>query len=387
MTDARRLFDEAPELPASATLPAGTLPLVRAEDRESWPLSHAQERLWFLEQLIAGAATYHEYLAWTLDGHLDLEALRWALARLVERHESLRTLYAMDERGLPSQRIAPTAICLQEEVVGNEAALTACTRAAVRRPYDLEREAPLRALLARYGQQHRLVLALHHLAIDRWSLQLLERELWELYGARVTGREPRLERLSTRYVDYALWQRQWSSGAEADAQLGYWRQQLAAMAPLQLPTDRPRPPVRPTQGATHAFELTEELTGHLRALSRAEGVTLYMTLLAAFKVLLGRYSGQEDVAVGSLISGRDRPEVRGLVGFFVNTLVMRTDLSGEPTFRQLVQRVKRTAVEAYRHQNLPFEKVVAGIAPPREPSRNPFFQVLFVLQQDRKSVV
>src|SRR5262249_17160204 len=238
----------------------------------------------------------------------------------------------------------------------------------------------VRASLLRLGaDDHVLLLSMHHIASDGWSLGVLMRELSPLYEAYVEGRESPLPELAIQYADYAEWQRTWLSGEELERQLDYWRERLGDVPPLDLPADRPRQAVQTHRGETLLLEVEPALTSRLRELSRREGVTLFMTLLAGFQVLLGRYTGQADVAVGSPVANRTREETEGLIGFFVNTLVMRTDLSGRPSFREVLGRVREVTLGAYAHQDLPFEKVVAELQPERDLSRNPLFQVMFQL--------
>ena len=239
----------------------------------------------------------------------------------------------------------------------------------------------MRARLLRLTpSEHWLLLTLHHIVTDGWSSGVLRRELTTLYNAYHRGEPSPLPTLPVQYADYALWQRQWLQGAVLEKQLGFWRHALADLPTLDLPTDRPRPATASYRGACVNFEVPESLTRSLKALSRREGVTLFMTLLAAYQILLFRYSGQEDIAVGVPIAGRTRLELEGLIGFFVNTLVLRGDLSGEPSFKTYLARVRVRALDAYEHQDLPFEKLVEELAPKRDLSRNPLFQASLVLQ-------
>jgi amino acid adenylation domain-containing protein len=350
-------------------------------------LSFAQERLFFLEQLDPGSPAYTIAGAVRMRGPLDHRALERSLGEIVRRHESLRVSFANVE-GEPVPRIAAPA-GLELEVVdlsaaGPEAEAEArrLAKAESLRPFDL-REGPLfrPRLLRLAAEDHVLVMTIHHIVSDAWSLGVLVRELGASYRAFAAGEASPLPELSAQYVDWAAWQRQWLAGGELERQLAYWRGQLAGgTAPLRLPTDRPRPAQRSASGAHETFQLSAELGEALKALARRERVTLFMTLLAAFQALLHRVSGQDDVAVGSPISGRSRTETEGLVGLFVNTLVLRTSLSGDPTFRELLARVRDTALGAYSHQDLPFEKLVSELHPDRDPSVNPLFQVMFVLQ-------
>jgi Non-ribosomal peptide synthetase modules and related proteins len=250
------------------------------------------------------------------------------------------------------------------------------------RPFDLARGPLLRVCLLRLGEEaHGVLLTLHHIVSDGWSMGVFIRELSALYQAFSTGVPSPLAELPIQYVDFAQWQRQWLSGEVLEGQLKYWREQLAgAPALLELPTDRPRPAVQSFRGASEPLALDAELTHALKALSQRAGVTLFMTLLGAFMALLARYSGQEDIVVGSPIANRNRSETEALIGFFVNTLVLRVDLSGNPPFEELLGRVRQVALAAYAHQEVPFERVVEALRPQRSLSHSPLFQVMFVLQ-------
>jgi amino acid adenylation domain-containing protein len=357
-------------------------------DRSHLPLSYAQERLWFLEQLGIGRATYNIPAAVRLEGHLDIGALERSIGEVIRRHESVRTRFAeQDGRGIqvidaPGEfRLEVVDLSgLGEAEREAEALRLACEDAA--RPFDLAAGPLLRAKLLRLGAaEHIGLLNMHHIVSDGWSQGVLIREVATLYVAYAEGRPSPLAELPVQYADYALWQREWLQGEALARQVDYWRERLSgAPAALDLPTDRVRPAVPSFRGAVLPFRLSGELSSGLNDLSRREGCTLYMVLLAAFSVVLGRYSGQEDIVVGSPIAGRRRAELEGLIGFFVNTLVMRTDLSGDPSFRGLLGRVKKAALGAYAHQDLPFEKLVEDLQPVRDLSRQPLFQVVFALQ-------
>ncbi|MDQ3942480.1 MAG: condensation domain-containing protein, partial [Actinomycetota bacterium] len=359
----------------------------RRTERGPAPLSFAQERLWFLDQLEPGNPVYNRPAAVRLTGPLDVRALERGLSEIVRRHEILRTTFPA-EAGRPVQRIAPPRpLSLTVTDLGGlpeserEAQARRLAREETRRPFELARGPLLRASLLRLGdEEHVLLLTMHHIASDGWSDAVFFRELAALYEAFSTGEPSPLAELPIQYVDYTVWQRQWLAGEVLDEQLGYWKRQLADVSALQLPTDRPRPAVQTHRGARQELMLPGPLTEALKDLSRREGATLFMVLLAAFQALLARYSGQEDIAVGTPIAGRNRAETEGLIGFFVNTLVLRTDLSGDPTFRELLGRVRETTLEAYAHQDLPFEKLVEELEPQRDLSRTPLFQVMFALQ-------
>ena len=311
-----------------------------------------------------------------------------ALSEVVRRHESLRTTFAVTD-GEPTQVIHDAApVTLPVEDLGafakaereSEARRLAAEESA--RPFDLSAGPLLRARLLRLNEEeHVLLFTMHHIVSDGWSMSVLVKEVAALYAAFLKGKESPLAELTVQYADFAAWQRGWMQGEVLERELQYWRGQLGGELPvLELPTDRPRPAVQTFRGARHSFTLPQELAGRLEGLSRREGVTLFMTLLAAWQALLSRYSGQDDVVVGSPIANRNRAETEGLIGFFVNTLALRTDLSGEPTFRELLGRVRETCLGAYGHQDVPFERLVEELQPERSLSRTPLFQVLFTLQ-------
>ena len=351
------------------------------------PLSFAQQRLWFLDRLLPDKAAYNIPTVWRLRGELDALALERSLNELVARHEMLRTRFVLSGDA-PTQVIEPpgaVALPVTDLSAMSEADREARARQIIdteaHQPFDLEAGPLLRAQLLRLAaEEHLLLLNVHHIASDGWSMGVLWRELSSLYNAFVSGHAPDLPRLPIQYADYAVWQREWLQGEVLEGQLAYWKEKLADLSPLELPTDRPRPPVPSYQGAHLTFDLPAPLTQALKELSRREGVTLFMTLLAAFQVLLHRYSGQDDIAVGTPIAGRGRTELEGLIGFFVNTLVLRSNLAGNPAFTELLARVRETALGAYTHQDLPFEKLVEELSPSRDISRNPLFQVMFALQ-------
>jgi amino acid adenylation domain-containing protein len=352
-----------------------------------FPLSFAQQRLWFLNQLAPQNPFYNVPAAVRLTGCLHIDALEQALDEIVRRHETLRTAFrAID--GQPRQIIAPhltldlPLIDLQtfpvEERQTHQQRLTA---AAAEQPFDLAEGNLLRAQLLRLEDaEHLLLLTLHHIIADGWSIGVLLRELGTLYAAFAAGEPSPLPELPIQYADFAQWQRQWFQGAALQPQLDYWQQQLADLPALELPLDRPRPPMQTYRGATQVLELSLELSQALETLSQQAGVTLFITLLAALQTLLYRYTGQTDIAIGSPIANRNRSEIEGLIGFFVNTLVMRTDLSGNPTFRELLERVRTVALGAYSHQDLPFERLVEALQPTRSLSHTPLVQAMFALQ-------
>ncbi|HEX9937035.1 MAG TPA: amino acid adenylation domain-containing protein, partial [Longimicrobium sp.] len=363
-------------------------PVVPTERAGALPLSFAQERLWFIDRLEPGSAIYNIPAALRLTGALDERALERSLGEIVRRHEALRTVFT-EVDGTPAQVITPFAgFALPVEdlsVLGDadrEAAVRRRAGEEAARPFDLAAGPLFRAALLRLGaEDHVLLLSMHHIVSDGWSTGVLFRELSALYAAYREGRESPLPELAVQYADYAVWQREQLEGETLDRQLSYWRERLAdAPALLDLPTDHPRPAMQTYRGATVPVELSPELLERLQRLGRSEGTTLYMTLLGAFQVLLSKYSGSDDVVVGSPIAGRTRREVEGLIGFFVNTLVLRTGLGGDPSFRETLRRVRDVTLGAYEHQEVPFEKLVAELQPERSLSHSPLFQVLFTLQ-------
>ncbi|HEX5870945.1 MAG TPA: condensation domain-containing protein, partial [Longimicrobium sp.] len=359
-------------------------PVVPVERTGPPPLSFAQERLWFLDRLQPDSPFYSIPLAWRLHGPLDPRALERALGEVVRRHESLRTTFP-EVDGVPVQDVAPFAgfILPVEDLSGlDEEARTAetdrRTAAEAARPYTLATGPLFRASLLRLGaEEHVLLVSVHHAVSDGWSMGVFFRELSALYGAFRAGRPSPLPEPAVQYADYAAWQRGQLGAEVLDRQVAWWKARLAgAPALLELPTDRPRPAVQSYRGATERIDLSDALREALEALGRREGATPYMVMLAAFQVLLSRYSGSDDVVVGSPIAGRTRREVEGLIGFFVNTLVLRTDLSGDPTFREVLRRVREVTLGAYDHQEVPFERLVAELQPERTLSHSPLFQVM-----------
>ncbi|MGH8490749.1 MAG: condensation domain-containing protein, partial [Gammaproteobacteria bacterium] len=340
------------------------LPAIESLSREgALRLSFAQERLWFLDQLEGPSATYNIPVALRLRGPLAVRALEQSLGEMVGRHEVLRTTFPTIG-GRVGQVIAPAGGVLLPVVdlqgLSEEAQTVELGRLAAeeaRRPFDLACGPLLRVCLLKLGEEaHGLLLTLHHIISDGWSMEVFIRELLALYRAFSTGAPSPLGPLPLQYADFAEWQRRWLTGEVLEGQLAYWREQLAgAPSLLELPTDHPRPPVQSFRGATEAFGLDKELTHGLKALSQRAGVTLFMTLLGGFAALLSRYSAQEDISVGSVIANRTRAEVEGLIGFFINTLVLRVDLSGNPTVEELLGRVRGVCLGAYAHQEVPFE--------------------------------
>ncbi|WP_143289819.1 non-ribosomal peptide synthetase, partial [Burkholderia ubonensis] len=357
------------------------------------PLSFAQERLWFFDQLHPNGALYNVPLVLRLRAPLRAPVLERALNEIVRRHETLRTRFEAQD-GKPVQRIAGEAVVpfvisdLQGLPAGErEAAAQAIAAEEAARPFDLGTAPLLRARLVRLGDaDHVILLTLHHIVSDGWSMRVLYRELGALYAAFDEGRASPLRPLAIQYADFAAWQREWLQGDTLASQLGYWRDQLAgAPAVLTLPSDRPRPAVQSYRGGLLPFTIDAASTSALRALAQAEGGTLFMVLLGAFAVLLARLSGQHDVVVGTPIANRTREELEDLIGFFVNTLVLRTRIDARASFRTLLAGVRETTLAAYAHQDLPFERLVEELQPERSLAYNPLFQVLFTLQTDGES--
>ncbi|MEH2268243.1 MAG: amino acid adenylation domain-containing protein [Nostoc sp.] len=363
-------------------------PLKPVSRNEHPPLSFSQERLWFLYQFQPDSSTYNVSLAFRLQGLLNVSALEYSLNEIIQRHEALRTTFLASENK-PVQVIASSlkltlpVVDLQElpereretqvlQLVNNE----------VQQPFDLEQGSLLRFSLVQLGEnEYVLLLSVHHVVFDGWSEGVLWRELTALYTAFSTGKPSPLPELPIQYADFAVWQRQWLQGKVMDTQLDYWKQQLAGSPPLlELPTDRVRPPIQTSRGGIKYFQLDDHLTQKIKSLSEKSGATLFMTLLTGFVILLSRYSNQQDILVGSPIANRNRSEIESLIGFFVNILVLRTDVSGNPSFWELLQRVRQVALDAYSHQDVPFEKVVEVLQPERNLNYSPLFQVMFILQ-------
>ncbi|MBV9775383.1 MAG: AMP-binding protein, partial [Gemmatimonadetes bacterium] len=362
-------------------------PLVRVPREGTLPLSFAQQRLWFLDQLQPGTGAYNMPAVLRLRGELDVGALRRSLDELVRRHETLRTRVVAAE-GIPVQVIdAPAPVELRvldlaQTFGAGTGEIERAVREEVARPFDLAAGPLLRAVLVRVAEaEHVAIFTVHHVVSDGWSMGVLTREVSVLYGAFTAGVEPALAPLPVQYADYAAWQREYLSGEVLDAQIAYWRDALAGVPPvLELPTDRPRPAVMGSAGASVAFSLAPETADALRALARREGATPYMALLAAWQVLLSRYTGQHDVSVGTPVAGRTRVEVEGLIGLFVNTLVLRTSLHGDPTVAEAIRRVRDAALGAHAHQDLPFERLVEALGVERSLAYTPLFQVMFTFQ-------
>ncbi|RYZ40223.1 MAG: amino acid adenylation domain-containing protein [Myxococcaceae bacterium] len=368
---------------------AHAAPLTRADRTSAPPLSFAQQRLWFIDQLDPGSSLYNVPMALKLVGALDVRALRGSIDALMARHEALRTTFRMED-GAPVQVIHAQLQVPFETVdltdvpdaESRQAQAQRLRRQEARRPFNLGEGPLMRALLLKLGEQeHQLVLHLHHIVSDGWSLGVLIREVTTFYESLRLGRTPALPELPVQYADFAVWQRDWLQGKTLETQLSWWKDSLeGAPGVLELRTDRPRPNVLTPEGVTARVRIPRALSEQVEALAKQEGATPYMLLLAAFQTLLHRYSGQDDVLVGSPIANRRHAETEGLIGFFVNTLVLRARFGGVHTFRELLAQVRTTTLGAQEHQDVPFEKLVEELQPARDLGRTPFFQALFVLQ-------
>ncbi|MEW5931654.1 MAG: amino acid adenylation domain-containing protein, partial [Gemmatimonadota bacterium] len=373
-------------LRSTGTLPAPPIvPVPR--DGSPLPVSFAQQRLWLVDRIEPDSAAYNMPFPLRLRGELDAAALRASLDALVRRHETLRTTFS-ERDGAPVQAVhppapvpLPTVDLLGVQDAEQEALRLAAEEAL--RPFDLERGPLLRTSLVRLGDEdHVLCFTLHHVVSDGWSMDVLTREVSALYAAFARGEAPRLPELPVQYADFAAWQRAWLSGDVLEARLAYWHERLAGAPPLlEIPTDRPRAVGQSSRAGRHAFSLSAETSQRLRELARREGATLFMTVLAGWQALLARYAAQEDVVVGTPIAGRNRQETEGLIGFFVNMLALRADLSGDPTWGELLGRVRETALGAYDHQELPFERLVDELSVERSLVHTPLFQVSFSLER------
>ncbi|MBD3882897.1 amino acid adenylation domain-containing protein [Phormidium tenue FACHB-886] len=366
---------------------AGTSNVPTEEEDFIFPASFAQQRLWFIEQLVPEASLYTVPLTFRLTGSLHRLALEQSIQAIVCRHESLRTTFDVIEGQLvqvisPGLQVSLPLVDLRSlpEAEREQVAL-AQMRQEMQQPFDLNQGPLLRVQLWQLAEtDHLLLIALHHIVFDEWSSGVLIRELGALYAAIVDRQSVTLPELPIQYADFAHWQRQWLQGDALQAQLSYWRQQLKEVPHLDLPGAASRPAMQTHRGASQLLEFPQQLLDALEDLSQRSGVTLFMTLLAAFQTLLYRYTGQTDIAVGSPIANRHRSELEGLIGFLVNSLVLRTDLADDPPFWELLHRVRDVTLAAYAHQDLPFEKLVEELQPVRSLSQNPLFQVVFALQ-------
>jgi amino acid adenylation domain-containing protein/FkbM family methyltransferase len=363
-------------------------PILPVSREQSLPLSFAQQRLWFIDQLAQGSSSYNHTAALRLNGQLNIEALEYTFSEIVRRHETLRTTFeAVD--GQPRQIIhsarsfsLPVTDFSHLAAAERESTVREMAAEELQHLFDLRRGPLLRVrLLGLSETEHVVLFTAHHIVTDGWSLGVLVKEVATLYSAYLEDLPSPLPELAIQYADFAHWQREWLQGEVLEEQLSYWRERLAgAPALLELPTDRARPAVQSFRGAHYSFSVPAELTGELQQLSRREGVTLFMTLLAAFQTLLWRYSGEQDIVVGADVANRNRQETEGLIGFFVNMLVLRTRVAGEESFAELLRQVREVCLGGYAHQDVPFEKLVEELQPERSMSHTPLFQVVFVLQ-------
>jgi len=387
LSDARRsLLEKFLKGSTDKTAPVPTS-IKRRPAISTAPLSFAQERLWFMDQLLPGSAVFNVPLALPLNGPINEDLIELALNEIVRRHEVLRTTYVSDN-GRPSLQVA-AALTVPLQVVDvsdldlEKARVKArdIIRHEAEQPFNLEFGPLIRAHLVRLNSEERILLVtLHHICSDGWSLVVLFEELASIYDAYQRQQPSWLPQLPIQYADYAAWQRDWLKGEVLEKQLGYWKEKLGGELPiLELPGDRPRPAVQTYPGGRTSITLSEELTGSLQKLSRQQGATLFMTLLAAFNTLLYRHTGQQDIIIGSPIANRPQSSTEQLIGFFLNNLALRNDLSGNPTFVELLGRVRTTALEAYAHQDVPFEKLIEELKPERDLSRTTIFQIYFNL--------
>ncbi|MBD2776527.1 non-ribosomal peptide synthetase [Iningainema tapete] len=358
-------------------------PILSTERSRELPLSFAQQRMWFLYQLESQSPYYNESFQLRIQGVLNVEALEQSINEIIRRHEILRTTFpAVD--GKPVQVISPSlaiAVPVLDLQGLEEAEVQQIVTNLARQPFDLSNGPLLRVTLLRLGSSYVLVLILHHIITDGWSMGIFLKELSILYRAIALGSPLLLPELPIQYADFAVWQRQWLTEKVQKQQLNYWKQQLAGAPPLlELPTDKPRPPIQSFCGATKEFQLDRNLTEQIKIFSQHSGATLFQTLLAAFVILMFRYSGQDDICVGSPIANRNRREIETLIGFFVNTLVLRHQIKGNPSFSEFLSQVQQVTMSAYAHQDVPFEQVVEALQPERSLSYNPLFQVMFVLE-------
>jgi amino acid adenylation domain-containing protein len=372
----------------SRELDAPILSIPTVSRHQNLPLSFAQQRLWFLDRLEPNSSSYNIPEAIRFQGKLDLEILQRSIETIVAHHEILRTNYLTAADGEPIQVIQPSPklalplVDLQQYTdVEREERVRGYLHQASRQPFDLATDLMLRCCLLQLSPtEHIFLTTMHHIASDAWSMGLFWQQLGQVYTAFSAGKPNPLSPLPIQYADYAVWQREWLSSDVLAQQLDYWKQQLTRVNPiLELPTDYPRPPIQTYAGATHSIDLSSQLTADIKQLCRQQGATLFMTLLAAFQLLLSRHSGQSDFIIAAPIAGRNRTEVEGLIGFFINTLLLKADLAGNPSFAGLLDRVRQVALGAYSHQDIPFEKTIEELNPRRDLSRNPLFQVLFNL--------
>lgn len=367
------------------------LPLVRIEKHLDLPVSFGQQSMLFLNGLDRENPFYNVSFSMRIIGSLSVTALEQSINEIIRRHEAIRTTFLMVE-GAPMQAIAPK-LTITLPVVDLQGLLETEVQLlitkSVRQAFNLEKDPLLRVTLLRLEpESHLLILTMHHIIMDGWSMGIFLKELESLYQAFTAGEPSPLPELTIQYADFAVWQRQWLTGEVLEKQLNYWKQQLADAPPLlELPTDYPRPPVQTFCGATREFQLEEHLTKQLVTLSQKSDVTLFMTLLAAFAILLHRYSSVDDICIGSPFANRNRPEVEPLIGLFVNSLVLRTQIAENPSFSEFLLHVRSVVLDAHAHQDVPFEQVVEALQPERSTSYNPLFQVIFDIRNISRDTV
>jgi hypothetical protein len=368
--------------------PKSVAPQMKKTEREGvLPLSHAQQRLWFIDKLDPGNTAYNISIVARLKGALDKKSLSRGLNETVRRHESLRTTFPVinDE---PVQKIAmePDLVITETDLAGRgaderQAEVERIARAEASHSFDLARGPLLRVKLLRLGEQeHVLLVTTHHIVFDGWSSAVLTQELSQLYSAFARGEPSPLPDLEIQYADFALWERTWLQGAAVEEHLAYWRRQLADLPVLELPIDRPRPPIKNYHGASLNFELGRDLTLQMQELSEKEDATIFMIMVAAFQMILSKYSGQQDVSLGAAIANRNRLEFEKLIGLFVNILVIRTQLDPDLSFRALLRQVRQTTLDAYQNTDMPFERVVQQVLPGRDMDRTPLFNAMLAFQ-------
>ncbi|MCB9252335.1 MAG: amino acid adenylation domain-containing protein [Flavobacteriales bacterium] len=357
-------------------------PIIKTRHPSHIPLSYSQERLWFIDKL-EGSVQYHIPTVLDFEGNADIEALEWSIRQIIDRHEVLRTTIEEHE-GQGYQRINTSGLWeLEYEEHGSKAKdLDKRTISFVSRPFDLSSDYMLRVKVIRTAKEkYRLIAVFHHIASDGWSTSVLVRELVELYNSRLKGERPKLKPLEIQYSDYSIWQRKYLTGENLEHKLEYWQKKLSGLEPLELPLDYARPSAQSVRGDMVSLRIGKELTASIRRFSTVHGVSMFMTLLSGFKVLLYRYSGQEDICIGTPVAGRHQKETEDLIGFFINTLALRSEVRGELKFTELLESVKQTTLEAYSHQDAPFEKIIDRVVKNRDLSRSPLFQVMMVYQK------
>ena len=366
--------------------------ITSAETRERLPLSWAQKRLWFLDRLQPGSDFYNVVLACELHGDLNVPVLERSLREIIRRHGALRTRFVVED-GEPVQKVEDSiefrlqrlSLSNQEGAANTRKQAQEIIKQEVSKPFDLESAPLLRGVLIRMGErEHILALSIHHIVVDEWSMGILQQEMALLYAAYVQGQESPLQEMPLQYAEYTLWQIQWLRAELFVRQMEYWKKQLAGMPEfLELPTDKPRPAIPQHRGSTEAVTIDREYWEKMKLFSRQEGASVFMIVLAIYQVLLSRYTGQTDFGVGTPITNRNHLRMEGMIGFCVNTLIMRADLRGEPTFREVLRRVRKATLEAFDHQDLPLEKLVEEFSPERQISGSPLFQVMFTFMSGK----